>query len=62
MRDRSLLPLSSNKQIVLVRHGQTTWNLEGRIQGSSSEAQLTEQGIEQVRRSLGPAIQYLFGV
>lgn len=43
------LPLTSAKQIVLVRHGQTTWNLEGRIQGSTNKAELTEAGKRQVR-------------
>ena len=49
VRRKAALPLASNKQIVLVRHGQTTWNIEGRIQGSSNESQLTPQGKQQVR-------------
>ncbi|HSN02061.1 MAG TPA: histidine phosphatase family protein [Acidimicrobiales bacterium] len=34
---------------LLVRHGETTWNAERRIQGHSDDAGLTERGIEQVR-------------
>lgn len=37
-----------DKQIVLVRHGLTNWNVEKRIQGCSDEPKLTEFGIEQV--------------
>ena len=32
------------KRIVLVRHGQSTWNAEGRIQGSTDFAVLTKKG------------------
>jgi hypothetical protein len=46
------LPLVGDKQIVLVRHGLTTWNVEKRIQGSSNESTLTEFGREQVREAL----------
>jgi Histidine phosphatase superfamily (branch 1) len=46
------LPLATNKHIVLVRHGQTTWNLQGRIQGSTNLAELTEQGERQVSYAL----------
>ena len=49
------LPLSSDKQVVLVRHGMSNWNVEGRIQGSSDEPELTEFGVEQVRAA-GPAL------
>jgi hypothetical protein len=35
------------KRVVLVRHGQSTWNAEGRIQGSSDFAQLTTKGMAQ---------------
>lgn len=34
-------------QIVLVRHGETYWNRERRIQGGSSDTQLTEAGKRQ---------------
>ncbi|MDE3094312.1 MAG: histidine phosphatase family protein [Acidobacteriota bacterium] len=34
---------------LLVRHGETTWNVERRIQGHNDDAGLTERGIEQVR-------------
>lgn len=40
----SLPSVSSRKRVVLVRHGQSTWNAEGRIQGSSNHAILTSLG------------------
>eukprot|EP01025_Chloroclados_australasicus_P029020 TRINITY_DN2882_c0_g3_i1.p2 TRINITY_DN2882_c0_g3~~TRINITY_DN2882_c0_g3_i1.p2 ORF type:complete len:352 (-),score=28.12 TRINITY_DN2882_c0_g3_i1:533-1456(-) len=43
-------PITREKHIVIVRHGQTTWNLEGRIQGSSDESHLTELGMQQAER------------
>ena len=48
--DAPPLPLPSvaaSKRVVLVRHGQSTWNAEGRIQGSSDAAVLTEKGKRQ---------------
>mmetsp|Transcript_7381 Transcript_7381/g.24493 ORF Transcript_7381/g.24493 Transcript_7381/m.24493 type:complete len:360 (-) Transcript_7381:636-1715(-) len=35
------------KKIVLVRHGVSTWNELGRIQGSTNESELTELGLKQ---------------
>ena len=35
--------------LYLVRHGETTWNREGRMQGQG-DSPLTERGIEQARR------------
>ena len=46
-KDATPLPLpklSESKRVVLVRHGQSTWNAEGRIQGSTDFAELTEKG------------------
>jgi Histidine phosphatase superfamily (branch 1) len=43
------IPLQHDKHIVMVRHGQTTWNLQNRIQGSTNESQLTERGRQQAR-------------
>lgn len=42
--------LSSQKQVTLVRHGLSTWNDEGRVQGSSNLSILTETGIQQAER------------
>ena len=43
-----LLPeVSSVKRITLVRHGQSTWNAIGRMQGSSDFSVLTEKGKSQ---------------
>ena len=36
-------------RLILIRHGETPWNKEGRIQGSS-DVELSEAGIEQARR------------
>lgn len=49
-QDAPPLPLpsiSGPKRVVLVRHGQSTWNAEGRIQGSSDFSELTPKGISQ---------------
>jgi len=35
-------------QLILIRHGETLWNKEGRIQGTS-DIELSEAGIEQAR-------------
>ena len=46
-KDAPPLPLPSLKaprRVVLVRHGQSTWNAEGRIQGSCNESELTDKG------------------
>ncbi|PKN84986.1 MAG: histidine phosphatase family protein, partial [Deltaproteobacteria bacterium HGW-Deltaproteobacteria-1] len=36
-------------QLILIRHGETLWNKEGRIQGTS-DVELSVTGIEQARR------------
>ena len=46
-KDAPPLPLPSlrsPRRIVLVRHGQSTWNAEGRIQGSCNVSRLTDKG------------------
>jgi hypothetical protein len=45
------LPLKTAKRVVLVRHGQSTWNAEGRIQGSSDFSVLTKKGESQAETS-----------
>ncbi|TVU50865.1 hypothetical protein EJB05_02257, partial [Eragrostis curvula] len=47
----SLPPLREAKRVVLVRHGQSTWNAEGRIQGSSDISVLTPKGESQAETS-----------
>lgn len=39
------------KRVVLVRHGESTWNATGRIQGSSDFSELTEKGMSQAETS-----------
>lgn len=36
-------------RLVLVRHGESTWNVEGRLQGQTMEVPLTKRGQEQAR-------------
>lgn len=43
-------PLVGEKTIYVLRHGLTTWNVEGRIQGSSNDSQLTAAGRAQAAR------------
>ncbi|CAL0329037.1 unnamed protein product [Lupinus luteus] len=47
----TFLPLRAAKRVVLVRHGQSTWNAEGRIQGSSDFSVLTNKGLSQADTS-----------
>ncbi|XP_010527679.1 PREDICTED: probable 2-carboxy-D-arabinitol-1-phosphatase isoform X2 [Tarenaya hassleriana] len=42
--------LSCPKRVTLIRHGLSSWNEEGRIQGSSNKSVLTEIGKAQARR------------
>jgi len=50
-------------RIILTRHGQTLWNIEGRVQGSL-DSPLTEKGILQARslaiRLKGEGINYIY--
>ncbi|XP_077235863.1 phosphoglycerate/bisphosphoglycerate mutase family protein [Tasmannia lanceolata] len=43
--------IGAAKRVVLVRHGQSTWNEEGRIQGSSDFSLLTQKGEAQAETS-----------
>ena len=37
-------------RLFIIRHGQTHWNVQGRLQGSS-DVELNDQGLEQARRT-----------
>ena len=39
-------PSAAPSRVILVRHGRSTFNDQGRYQGSSNEAVLTQKGIE----------------
>ncbi|GLC74879.1 hypothetical protein PLESTF_001567300 [Pleodorina starrii] len=52
--DAPPLPLPSISEpvrVVIVRHGQSTWNAEGRIQGSTDLSVLTEKGVKQAQKT-----------
>lgn len=36
-------------RVILIRHGETVWNREGRVQGYHGDSPLTETGVSQVR-------------
>ncbi|ESR62575.1 hypothetical protein CICLE_v10017672mg [Citrus x clementina] len=42
--------ISYPKKVTLVRHGLSSWNDEGRVQGSSNLSVLTEAGVRQAER------------
>lgn len=42
-----LPPVSVPTRVVIVRHGQSTWNASNRVQGSSNMSELTEKGRSQ---------------
>lgn len=47
----ALPSIKAHKRVVLVRHGESTWNAIGRIQGSSDFAVLTPKGESQAETS-----------
>ncbi|XP_062082895.1 probable 2-carboxy-D-arabinitol-1-phosphatase [Humulus lupulus] len=55
-------PIKAAKRVVLVRHGQSTWNEEGRIQGSSNFSVLTKKGEAQAETSRQMLIDDAFDV
>lgn len=55
-------PIDVEKRVVLVRHGQSTWNAEGRIQGSSNFSVLTPKGVAQAETSRQMLIDDSFDV
>lgn len=57
-----LPPIRAAKRVVLVRHGQSTWNAEGRIQGSSNFSVLTQKGEAQAETSRQMLIDDSFDV
>lgn len=61
--DSAPLPvIKAAKRVVLVRHGQSSWNAEGRIQGSSDFAVLTKKGESQAETSRQMLIDETFDV
>ncbi|OAY38154.1 probable 2-carboxy-D-arabinitol-1-phosphatase [Manihot esculenta] len=54
--------IKAAKRVVLVRHGQSTWNAEGRIQGSSNFSVLTPKGEAQADTSRQMLIDDSFDV
>ncbi|KAJ9177979.1 hypothetical protein P3X46_009901 [Hevea brasiliensis] len=54
--------IKAAKRVVLVRHGQSTWNAEGRIQGSSNLSVLTQKGEAQAETSRQMLIDDSFDV
>ena len=42
-----LPPIREARRVALVRHGQSTWNAQGRVQGSSNLSYLTKKGESQ---------------
>ncbi|WJZ89834.1 hypothetical protein VitviT2T_009024 [Vitis vinifera] len=55
-------PIKVAKRVVLVRHGQSTWNEEGRIQGSSNFSVLTQKGEAQAETSRQMLVDDAFDV
>jgi broad specificity phosphatase PhoE len=41
------LSLATHPDLWLIRHGESTWNIEGLAQGHNDESQLTERGLRQ---------------
>lgn len=44
--------------LIFVRHGQTTWNLEGRLQGRQAHPDLTPLGVQQARAAADRLAQW----
>jgi len=49
------------KRFLLLRHGQTNFNAEGRVQGSSDDSRLSELGVKQARDVGGFLDRFRFG-
>lgn len=57
----ALPPISNAQEVVLVRHGQSTWNKAKRIQGSSNVSVLSDKGVRQAevaRNKVNIAMEY----
>src|SRR3989338_5400005 len=37
-------------KLIIVRHGETVWNAEGKIQGQHHSSPFTEKGLQQIKR------------
>lgn len=51
-----------SKRVILVRHGESTWNATGRIQGSSNFSELTVKGENQAETSRQMLAQDTFDI
>lgn len=58
-----MVGMTSNTQVILIRHGETEWNLSGRWQGHA-DSPLSERGIKQAealgQRMIGEDIDYFY--
>lgn len=47
--------------VYLVRHGQSTWNAQGRLQGQTAHPPLTERGVQQMQVAAQELVRLLGG-
>eukprot|EP00252_Welwitschia_mirabilis_P008931 TRINITY_DN211_c0_g1_i1.p1 TRINITY_DN211_c0_g1~~TRINITY_DN211_c0_g1_i1.p1 ORF type:complete len:309 (+),score=42.82 TRINITY_DN211_c0_g1_i1:67-927(+) len=59
---QALPSIEEAKRVVLVRHGQSTWNEEGRIQGSSDFSVLTHKGVTEAETARQMLLDDTFNV
>ena len=56
------MPVTSPPRLVLVRHGETTWNHAALIQGHTDDATLTERGLIQAAQAAAALASFAFDV